>query len=91
MVAGPFTFIKTLILEITQAKNTAIKTIFTEAGLDPETPPATWDELEQYAEQIVEKTGKYGFDMAVKETILIFWGVGEIIIAIINAIRALYI
>ena len=26
-----------------------------------------WDELEQYAEQIVEKTGKYGFDMAVKE------------------------
>ena len=67
------------------------KTIFTEAGLDPETPPATWDELEQYAEQIVEKTGKYGFDMAVKETILIFWGVGEIIIAIINAIRALYI
>ncbi|MCA5578262.1 hypothetical protein LA360_13775 [Enterocloster clostridioformis] len=65
--------------------------MFTEAGLDPETPPATWDELEQYAEQIVEKTGKYGFDMAVKETILIFWGVGEIIIAIINAIRALYI
>ena len=53
--------------------------------------PATRDELEQYAEQIVEKTGKYGFDMAVKETILIFWGVGEIIIAIINAIRALYI
>ena len=38
-----------------------------------------WDELEQYAEQIVEKTGKYGFDMAV------------IIIAIINAIRALCI
>jgi hypothetical protein len=25
LVAGPFTFIKTLILEITQAKNTAIK------------------------------------------------------------------
>ena len=55
-----------------------------------------WDELEQYAEQIVEKTGKYGFDMAVKETTLIFcvfllgWG-GVIIIAIINAIRALYI
>ena len=41
-----------------------------------------WDELEQYAEQIVEKTGKYGFDMAVKETTLIFcvfllgWGGG---------------
>ena len=31
-----------------------------------------WDELEQYAEQIVEKMGKYGFDMAVKETTLIF-------------------
>ena len=28
------------------------KTIFTEAGLDPETPPATWDELEQYAEGV---------------------------------------
>ena len=48
------------------------KTIFTEAGLDPEAPPATWDELEQYAERIVEKTGKYDFDMAVKETTPIF-------------------
>lgn len=43
----------------------------------------------------MEKTGKYGFDMAVKETTPIFCvfllGVGVIIIAIINAIRALSI
>lgn len=56
------------------------KTIFEEAGLDPEAPPANWDELEQYAQQIVEKTGKYGFDMAVKDTTpmwpIMLWGNG---------------
>lgn len=56
------------------------KDIFKEAGLDPESPPANWDELEQYAAQIVEKTGKYGFDMAVKETTpmwcIMLWGNG---------------
>ncbi len=60
------------------------KTIFEEAGLDPEAPPATWDELEQYAQQIVDKTGKYGFDMAVKETTpmwcIMLWGNGGDII-----------
>lgn len=56
------------------------KTIFEEAGLDPEAPPTTWEELEAYAEQIVEKTGKYGFDMAVKDTTpmwcIMLWGNG---------------
>lgn len=60
------------------------KTIFEEAGLDPEAPPTTWEELEQYAEQIVEKTGKYGFDMAVKDTTpmwpIMLWGNGGDII-----------
>lgn len=45
------------------------KDIFEEAGLDPEKPPQTWDELVAYANQITEKTGKYGFgmDMGLKE------------------------
>lgn len=45
------------------------KDIFEEAGLDPEKPPQTWEELVQYANQITEKTGKYGFgmDMGLKE------------------------
>lgn len=60
------------------------KTMFKDAGLDPETPPATWEELEQYAQQIVDKTGNYGFDMAVKETTpmwcIMLWGNGGDII-----------
>lgn len=60
------------------------KTIFEEAGLDPEKPPVTWEELEQYSEQIVEKTDNYGFDMAVKETTpmwcIMLWGNGGEII-----------
>lgn len=39
------------------------KEIFEEAGLDPETPPTTWVELAQYANQIAEKTDYYGFGM----------------------------
>ncbi len=35
-------------------------TIFEEAGIDPATVPATWDEVEEIALQIVEKTGKNG-------------------------------
>lgn len=60
------------------------KTIFEEAGLDPETPPTTWEELETYAQQIVDQTGKYGFDMAVKDTTpmwcIMLWGNGGDII-----------
>lgn len=45
------------------------KEMFKEAGLDPEQPPKTWDELVSFAKQITEKTGKYGFgmDMGLKE------------------------
>ncbi|MDD3402067.1 MAG: sugar ABC transporter substrate-binding protein [Hespellia sp.] len=45
------------------------KEIFKEAGLDPENPPKTWDELRDDAKQITEKTGKYGFgmDLGLKE------------------------
>src|SRR5690606_5059185 len=40
--------------------------IFTAAGLDPDKPPKTWDELVEYAKAITEKTdaagiGIYGF------------------------------
>lgn len=56
------------------------KTIFEEAGLDPEAPPTTWDELEAYAQQIVDNTDKYGFTMALKETTpmwcIMLWGNG---------------
>ncbi|PFG42356.1 ABC-type glycerol-3-phosphate transport system substrate-binding protein [Isoptericola jiangsuensis] len=35
--------------------------IFTEAGLDPDAPPTTWDEVREAAATISEKTGKTGF------------------------------
>lgn len=66
------------------------KTMFKEAGLDPKTPPTTWGELEDYAQQIVDKTGNYGFDMAVKETTpmwpIMLWGNGGEIIEDGNAV-----
>lgn len=37
------------------------KKIYEEAGLDPNQPPTTWEELKQQAITIKEKTGKYGF------------------------------
>lgn len=39
------------------------KTIFEEAGLDPETPPTTWEELMDMGKTILEKTGKPGYDL----------------------------
>ncbi|MCU1442320.1 MAG: transporter, solute-binding protein, partial [Cryobacterium sp.] len=39
------------------------KTVFEEAGLDPETPPTTWEEVKEMGKTIVEKTGKPGYDL----------------------------
>lgn len=35
--------------------------LFEEAGLDPDAPPTTWDEVREYAKQISDETGKTGF------------------------------
>ncbi|WGF88437.1 extracellular solute-binding protein [Marinivivus vitaminiproducens] len=40
--------------------------IFKEAGLDPETPPATWDDVVAYSRQIKEKTGKNGYGLVAR-------------------------
>jgi multiple sugar transport system substrate-binding protein len=37
------------------------RTLFTQAGLDPDKPPTTWDEVEADAKQIADKTGKTGY------------------------------
>lgn len=37
--------------------------IFVQAGLDPNCPPKTWDEVVKYAQQIKDKTGNMGFFM----------------------------
>lgn len=37
------------------------RALFTEAGLDPDDPPATWEEVREAARQISEKTGQTGF------------------------------
>lgn len=37
------------------------RTLFEEAGLDPDKPPTTWDEVREYADTIAEKTGKAGY------------------------------
>lgn len=37
--------------------------LFEEAGLDPEDPPTTWEEIKDYSLQIKEKTGKDGFGL----------------------------
>lgn len=39
------------------------KDIFKKAGLDPEKPPRTWDELIEYGKIIKEKTGKFGYEL----------------------------
>ena len=40
--------------------------IFQEAGLDPEKPPATWDDLVAYSRQIKQKTGKAGYGLVAR-------------------------
>lgn len=37
------------------------RALFSKAGLDPDKPPASWDEVREYAKQISAKTGKAGF------------------------------
>ncbi|MBV9812681.1 MAG: sugar ABC transporter substrate-binding protein [Acetobacteraceae bacterium] len=40
--------------------------LFRDAGLDPETAPATWDDLVSYARQIKQKTGKAGYGLVAR-------------------------
>ncbi|MBA2718718.1 MAG: extracellular solute-binding protein [Chloroflexi bacterium] len=45
------------------------RTLFTQAGLDPDKPPTTWDEVRATAKTIAEKTGVAGFaQMATENT-----------------------
>ena len=39
------------------------KDIFQKAGLDPNTPPATWEDVVKYSAQIKKATGKAGYGM----------------------------
>lgn len=40
------------------------KTLFTEAGLDPETPPATWDEMVEWAKVLTKEDGsQWGYSV----------------------------
>ena len=40
--------------------------LFQAAGLDPDKPPATWDELVQFSKQIKDKTGKNGYGLVAR-------------------------
>jgi len=43
--------------------------LFEAAGLDPDSPPTTWDEVREYAKQISDATGKAGYaQMAASNT-----------------------
>ncbi|WP_137845523.1 extracellular solute-binding protein [Microbacterium sp. 2FI] len=43
--------------------------LFEQAGLDPDSPPTTWDEVREYAKQITDATGKAGYSqMAINNT-----------------------
>lgn len=43
--------------------------LFEAAGLDPDSPPTTWDEVREYAKQITDATGKAGYaQMAANNT-----------------------
>ncbi len=40
--------------------------LFKSAGLDPESPPATWDDLVQYSKRIKDRTGKNGYGLVAR-------------------------
>lgn len=42
------------------------KAVFEEAGLDPETPPATWEEVRTFSKQIKDNTGKPGYGLVAR-------------------------
>ena len=42
------------------------KKIFAEAGLDPESPPATWDDVVEYSRAIKEATGNSGYGLVAR-------------------------
>jgi len=45
------------------------RALFTAAGLDPDQPPTTWDEVREYAKQIADTTGATGYaQMAANNT-----------------------
>ncbi len=45
------------------------RSLFTQAGLDPDKPPTTWDEVETAAKAIADKTGQAGYaEMATQNT-----------------------
>ena len=37
------------------------RALFEEAGLDPDSPPTSWDEVREYAKQIADETGQPGY------------------------------
>ncbi|MCF7837162.1 MAG: extracellular solute-binding protein [Candidatus Marinimicrobia bacterium] len=55
------------------------KDIFQEAGLDPERPPQTWDEVLAYARAIRARTNRHGIFIPAGE--LISWGFYDYLIA----------
>ncbi len=42
------------------------KAIFAKAGLDPEKPPMTWEDVKTFSKQIKDKTGKPGYGLVAK-------------------------
>jgi multiple sugar transport system substrate-binding protein len=42
------------------------KAIFEKAGLDPEKPPVTWEDVKNFSKQIKDKTGKPGYGLVAK-------------------------